>query len=224
LYERGVTVTSPSYAVSNNGTYNADDPLVAAWWIPGWTAQDKINIPANSNNLTGPGWPTNLAFVNITGNYFDSNSSGLSGYVTLMMSSSITIEDNANYFRLPARLTGTMNQSYPFAFNNWGNGRLYVNFGKLSIQVFATDQTASGSTITTDNGNALFYFVTEHWMGGRTFHIQVPSSDAGTAVDINSLIVPGTIGEYQFDPVFPDGNMWTPDDDTYNTVGMWTGV
>jgi hypothetical protein len=217
-------VTSPSFAVSNNGTFNADDDLVAPWFIPGWTAQNPINIDAGSLNLTGPGWPTNLAFVNITGNYFDSNSSGLSGYVTLQMSSGITVEDGGNYYRLPARLTGTMNQNFPFAFNNWGNGMLYLRLGRLDIQVFATDQTTSGSTITADNGSELFYFVTEHWLGGRTFHIQVPSSDAPGPVDINSLIVPGTIGEYKFDPVFPFGNMWTPEDDTFNTVGPWTGV
>jgi hypothetical protein len=161
--------------------------------------------------------------VNLTGNYFDANGSGLSGYVTLMMSSSITVTDNSIIYRLPQRLTGTMNQAMPFAFNNWGNGALYLRLGFLDIEVFATDQTSSGSTIVTDNGNALFYFVTEHWMGGRTFHIQVPSSNTGP-VDINSLIVPGTIGEYQYDPVFPMGNMWTPEDDTYNTVGPWTGV
>lgn len=217
-------MTSTSYAVSNNGTFNASDRLVAPWWIPGWTSQDPIVIEAGALNLLGPGWPTNLAFVNLTGNYFDSNSSPLAGYVTIMMSSGITVADGGQYFRLPARLTGSMWPGTPLGFNNWGNGQLYLRVGQLNVQVFATDQTASGSTITTDNGNSLFYFVTEHWLGGRTFHIQVPSSAANTTVDINSLIVPGTIGEYQFDPVFPLGNQWTPEDDTFNTVGPWTGV
>jgi hypothetical protein len=218
-------VTTPnSYAFANNGTYNADDPLRAPWWIPGWTAQDKISIPANNTSFTGPGFPTNLAFVNITGNYFDTNSSPLAGYVTVMMSDNITVVDGSNTFRLPQRYTGSMNQPISFAFNNYGNQRLYLSFGQLNIVVFATDQTASGSTVTTDSGNSFFYFVTEHFIGGRTFHIQVPSTDAGTAVDINSLIVPGTIREYKYDPVFPDGNIWTPEDDLYNTLGPYSGV
>ncbi len=218
-------MTTPnSYAMAYNGTYNADDPLRAPWWIPGWTAQDKITILAGDTLTTGPGFPTNLAFVNVTGNYFDTNSSPLAGYVTVMMSDNITVVDNGNTFRLPRRYTGTMNNPIAFAYNNWGSERLYTRLGQLNIFLFATDQTASSSTITTDSGNAFFYFVTEHWMGGRTFHIQVPSTDANETVDINSLIVPGTIEEYKYDPVFPDGNVWTPEDDLYNTLGPYSGV
>lgn len=218
-------MTTPnSYALAYNGTFNADDPLRAPWWIPGWTSQHMISIPANNTSFVGPGFPTNLAFVNITGNYFDSNSSPLAGYITVMMSDNITVVDGANTFRLPARYTGTMNQPLAFAYNNWGSQKLFLRLGQLNITVFATDQTASGSTVTTDRGGPLFYFVTEHWVGGRTFHIEVPSTDAGTAVDINSLIVPGTINEYKYDPVFPDGNMWTPEDDLYNTLGPYSGV
>jgi hypothetical protein len=227
LDEKGAHVTTPnSYFPEYNGTFNADDPLVQPWWIPGWTAQNieaKTELAVN-NNLLGPGFPSNLAFVNVTGNFFDPNSSGLSGYLTFMMSSGITVEDNGVYYRLPQRLTGTMNQSYNLAYNNWGNGVIYLVLGRLNMELFATDQTTSGSTITTDNGQAFFYFVTEHWMGGRTYHIQVPSSDAGTSVDIESLIVAGTIRPYQYDPVFPSGNMWTPQDDMYNTVGPYSGV
>ena len=222
-------MTTPnSYAGALNGTYNADDPLRAPWWIPGWTSQNADTAPfeilAGNSLSVGPGFPTNLAFVNITGNYFDTNSSPLAGFITIMMSDNITVVDGANTFRLPQRYTGTMNQPLAFAFNNFGNERLYLRLGQLNVQVFATDQTASSSTVTTDRGAAFFYFVTEHWKGGRTFHIQVPSTDAGTPVDINSLIVPGTIGEYKYDPVFPDGNMWTPEDDLYNTLGPYSGV
>jgi hypothetical protein len=218
-------VTTPnSYWPAYNGTFNADDPLVAPWWVPGWTSQDPINVPAGNNNLLGPGFPSNLAFVNLTGSYVDTNSSGVSGFLTLMMSSNITLEDSGQYYRMPARLTGTMNQANPFAYNNWGNGILYLVLGRLNIEVFATDQTASGSVITTDSGSPLFYYVTEHFLGGRTYHIQVPSSASGTSVDINSLIVPGTVNPYKFDPVYPLGNMWNPEHDTYNTVAPWTGV
>lgn len=222
-------MTTPnSYAPVYNGTNNADDPLVTPWWIPGWTSQNadtaKYQKLANNGSFAGPGFPSNLAFVNITGNYFDTNSSPLAGYVTIMMSDNITVVDNTITYRLPQRYTGTMNQPIAFAFNNFGNERLYLRLGQLNIQVFATDQTTSGSTVTTDSGNAFFYYVTEHFLGGRTYHIQVPSASAGTAVDINSLIVPGTIGEYKYDPVFPDGNVWMPDTDLYNTLDPYTGV
>lgn len=220
-------MTTPnSYWPSYNGTFNADDPLVQPWWIPGWTSQNvqqKTELASNGNIL-GPGFPTNLAFVNITGNFFDLNGSPLAGYMTLMMSSGITVVDGSNTYRMPQRYTGTVNFATPFAYQNWGSQALYLRLGRLNIEVFATDQTASGSSITTDNGNALFYFATEHWLGGRQYHIQVPSSDAASPVDIESLIVPGTISTYQYDPVFPLGNQWTPELDTYNTVAPYTGV
>lgn len=217
-------MTTPAFVPSYNGTFNATDHLVAPWWVPGWTSQVPISINANNQNLLGPGFPSNLSFVNIQGNYFDTNGSGIGGFITVRMSTGITVVDGSNTFRLPARLTGSMLQPVPFSFNNWGSGRLYVRLGFLNIEVFATDQTASGSTITTDTGIPLFYYVTEHWLDGRTYHIQVPSASAPGPVDINSLIVPGTIESYQYDPVFPSGNMWTPELDTFNTIAPYSGI
>lgn len=203
-------MTTPnSYPVSP-GTYNADDPDVAPWYVPGWTAQDKITIPAGQENLFSPFFPSNLAFVNITGEYFDGNSSGIPGFLTVYMSDSITVVDGSNSFRMPQRLTGTMNDAMPFAYNNWGNGQLYLRMGRLDIEVFATDQTASGSTITTDAGSPLTYWVTEHMLGGRTFQISVPSSSAPGPVDINTLIIPGTVTPYAYDPANPMGNGLIP--------------
>jgi len=142
------------------------------------------------------------------------------------MSDNITILDKGTnaYYRLPARYVGTMALQMPFSYTNWGSQKLFIRNGRLDITLFATDQTLSGSTLTTDNGNALFYFVVEHWLGGRTFHMQVPSTLNATVVDINSLIVPGTISEYKYDPVFPDGGTWTPENDLFNTLGMFSGV
>lgn len=204
-------MTTPnSYANAYNGTFNADDDLVAPWWVPGWTAQDKISLVANQSNAFGPGFPTNLAFVNLTANYFDGNGSGAGGFLTIMMSDNIMVEDGGSYYRLPQRPVGTMNQPTGQAFTNWGNGLLYLRNGFLNVQVFATDQTTSGSIITTDSGQPFTYWVTEHMLGGRTFQITVPSSDAGTSVDINSLIVSGTVQPYQYDPVNPMGNLLIP--------------
>lgn len=214
-------MTSPSYWPSYTGTNNADDPLVQPWWIPGWTAQAAAadTVVASSSQLLGVNFPTNLAFVRITGNYADTNSSGVGGFLTLMMSDGITVVDGSNSFRLPQRLTGTMNQALPFAYSNWGDGRLYLYRGRLDIQVFATDQTASGSTITTDSGGSLTYWVTEHMLGGRQFQITVPSSSAPGPVDINSMIIPGTIRPYQYDPVNPMGNVLIPVSEPSGTTG-----
>ena len=203
-----------SYWPAYEGIFNADDDLVAPWWIPGWTAQNRTEtqyeLVAGSESALGPGFPANLAFVNVTGNYVDTNSSGIGGFLTLMMSDGIMVEDGGDYYRLPQRLTGTMNQALPFAYNNWGNGVLYLRLGHLDIQVFATDQTASGSVITTDGGGSLTYWVTEHMLGGRTYQIEVPSSAAPGPVDINSLIVNGTVQPYAYDPVNPMGSMLIP--------------
>jgi len=218
--------TPNSFPPIYDGTYNADDPLVAPWWIPGWTNQNPKNILASTSNVFGPRFPTNLAFVNIVGNYFDSNSSGVPGYLTLMMSDNITVQDTVNsvtsYYRLPARLTGTTNNPTSFSLNQWGSGLLYLNLGYLNIEVFATDQTASGVTITTDSGNSLYYFVIEHFPGGRTYHIQVPASDSPGPVDIETLIVSGTVNPYKYDPVFPMSNMWTPEEE-YNVIAPYSG-
>jgi hypothetical protein len=205
-------MTTPGYYPSYNGTFNADDTLVAPWWIPGWTAQaiSADTVVAGNQLGTGPGFPTNLALVQLTGNYFDTNGSGAAGFLTVMMSDGITVVDGSNSFRLPQRLTGTMNQRLGMAYNNWGNGPLYLELGKLNIEVFATDQSASGSTITTDSGQPFAYWVTEHMLGGRTYMITVPSSDAPGPVDINSLIVSGTIRPYAYDPVNPMGNELIP--------------
>lgn len=199
-----------SYFPSYNGTYNQSDDLVAPWWIPGWTAQDKIAIDANSSSPLNPLFPTNLAFANVTGNFFDPNSSGIPGFITVMMSDSITVEDDGKYYRLPQRLTGWTTYRFAFAYNNYGNGALYLFRGNLSIELFCTDQTASSSTITTDSGDPFTYWITEHWLGGRQYQITLPSSDANTSVDINSLIVAGSVQPYAYDPVDPMGNMPIP--------------
>lgn len=217
-----------SYFPEYTGTDTWDQPLVDAWFVPGWTAQDGTNnqydpatgkeigpdgqyvVKAGTTNILGPRFPTNLSFVTVTGNYFDPNSSGIGGFLTLYMSDNITVVDGTNTFRLPQRLTGVMNQGVAFAFNNWGNGVLYLRGGHLDIEVFATDQTADGVTITTDSGNPLTYYVTEHFLGGRTYQISVPTADAPGPVDINSLIVAGSIKPYAFDPVNPMGNDLIP--------------
>jgi hypothetical protein len=207
-------VTTPSsYFPSYDGTYNADDDLVAPWWIPGWTSQNRTDtayeIAAGSENVLGPGFPS-LSFCAVTGNYFDPNSSGTPGFITVMMSDNITVTDDSTTYRLAQRLTGSMNQPNNLAYNNWGNGILYLTMGRLNITLFCTDQSADGATITTDSGNDFTYYVTEHFMGGRQYQITVPSADSPGPEDINSLIVSGTVTPYAYDPVWPMGMVLPP--------------
>lgn len=195
-----------------DGQYNADDPLVAPWFIAGWTAQNAAadTVAVIPSLFTPAGFPSNLSFVTLTASFFDSNGSGAGGFLTLMMSDGITVQDDGAYYRLPQRLTGTENWRTGYAWQNWGNGVLYLRRGVLDIEVFATDQTASGSAITTDSGAPLTYWVTEHMLGGRTYQITVPGSAAPGPVDINSLIIPGSVTPYAYDPVNPMGNLLIP--------------
>lgn len=212
------------------GTNNLDDDLVMPWWIPGWTSQNGTNsqydpstgteigpnpdyvVVADKGQFVGAAFPKNLNFLRITGTFVDPNSSGIPGFITVFMSDNITVEDGGNYYRLPQRLTGTMNFPPYLAYNNWGSGMLYLGFGRLDITVFCTDQTVSGSTITTDGGQPFTYWVVEHFMGGRQYQITAPSASSPGPVDINSLIVSGSIRKYNFDPANPMGNELIPMD------------
>lgn len=195
-----------------DGKANASDTLVQPWFIKGWNAQDipEDTEVAGTSSFLGPGFPQNLAFTNITGQYFDGNSSGIPGFLTVYMSDNITVVDGSTTFRMPQRLTGTMNQALPLAYNNWGSGTLYLVSGRLNIEVFCTDQTSDSSSITTDSSAPFRYWVTEHFIGGRQFQISVPSSSSPGPVDINSLIVAGSVTPYSYDPTFPMGSNLIP--------------
>lgn len=200
--------TPNNYFPTYNGIANASDTLVQPWFIPGWDAQNiqqDTKVAIINGQIVGPGFPPNAVFYNVVGNYFDSNGSGLSGFITMKMSDGITMTVSGNTYRLPSRYVGAMDLSIPFAYNNWGSQRLFIRYGRLNISLMATDQASIGGTIICDNGGTLFYWVTEHWLGGRVFQITLPST-ATSPVDINSLIVPGTIVPYQYDPVNPGGN------------------
>lgn len=195
-----------------DGRVNITDDLISPWLIPGWNAQDiaEDSEQAGQSSLTGPFFPSNLSFVRVTGQYFDANSSGIPGFLTFYMSDAITVVDGTDSFRMPQRPAGWMDFPSYLAYNNWGNGVIYLGMGKLDATVFATDQTANGSTVTTDSGMPLTYWVTEHFIGGRQYQISVPSSDSPGPVDINTLIVPGSIQPYAYDPVNPMGNSLVP--------------
>lgn len=192
-------MTTPSY----NGANNATDPLVTPWNIRGWTAQaipaDTIEV-ANDPFAPSP-LPSTLIYAQVNAPYFDMDNNPLSGFVSFMMSDSITISSAGKTYRLPARLAGRDNSLLPGGLNNWGTGRIYARRGLMSVTLMCTDAVG----LVTDSGSPLTYHVVEHFLGGQQFDISVPSSTISPA-DLRSLIVSGTLAPYSFDPADPMAN------------------
>ena len=186
----------------NNGANNQTDNLVTPWNILGWTAQaipqDTIEV-ADDINAPSP-LPSNLLFAQVTGQYLDMDNSSVSGFLTFLMSESITVSSNGVTYRLPARYAGRDSMSDPMGINNWGTGKIYIRHGRVSVTLMTTDNVA----IVTDSGSALTYHVVEHFLGGQQYDIILPGSSV-SPVDLRSLIVSGTIAPYAFDPAFPLG-------------------
>ena len=204
-----------------NGTDYQNQPLVDAWWTRGWTAQtgEYNTTPAANSKFVAPDYifaiqpggtpsfPSNLLSVDVTGTYYDPDGNPLPGYLTFIMTDSITIQDpTGTYFRLPARYAGREAGGSAFAQNNWGSGRIYIHLGGMSVNLFQTDS----SFMTTDSGNSLWWFVQEHFLGGMQYFITVPGSASPGPVDIHTLIVAGTATPYDYDPVNPRGNGTMP--------------
>jgi hypothetical protein len=203
-----------SFFPTGEGVFTFDQPLVSPWFIPGWTSQDatepQFEIPAGEESLTGPGFPHNLSFGRVTHKYFDPNSSGIAGFLTVFMSDGINVTDGSETVTMPQRLAGTMNIPVSgLAYNNWGNGILYIVTGFLDITLFCTDQ-GDNATVATNLGQPFTYWVIEHFMGGCSYQITVPSASAPGPVDIRSLAVAGTIQPYAYDPVNPMGQTLIP--------------
>jgi hypothetical protein len=199
-------MTTPTY----NGTSNADDTLVTPWYIPGWTAQaiPADTIPAvgviGGGENTGSSFspqplPDFLQFVQVCAPYFDMDGNPLPGFVTFLMSDGITLTANGFTYRLPARYSGADNTLTPGGMNNWGNGKVYIRIGLMSVTLFATDN----STIVTDSGNPLTYHVVEHFPGGQQYDIAVPAATVSPA-DLRSLMV-SPADPYDYDPANPGG-------------------
>ena len=88
----------------------------------------------------------------------------------------------------------------PWAWSMDTSGKIYCWLGLLTVILFATDNP----NLSTDTGGPLAYQVTEHFLGGREYVIQVPAATTG---DLNSCIVPGTICKHKYDPLSPIGVM-----------------
>jgi hypothetical protein len=159
-------------------------PLLDAWWTPGWSAQNKDYVQVPVGTLTEPGFPSGLTYVTVTGNYFDTSGNPLSGYMTFWPSSALTFIVNGGTTYMPQRFSGT-NQTL-LGLNQMGDGKIYLWYGQLQVALLATDN-ANMSPV------SFTYHVVEHYYKGRQYDIAVPSADSSVFTDINSLIIPGSI-------------------------------
>jgi hypothetical protein len=172
----------------NPGTDTFNQPLRDAWWTPGWTAQNQSYLPAPPSQFAMQGFPPNLVYVNIIGNYFDLDGNPASGFLTFWPSSSLTFTLSGGTSTLEQRFAG-LNESF-LGMNTFGTGKIFLWNGQLAVALLATDNLNMTPT-------TFSYHVVENFPGGgREYDIVVPKADASsntTGTDINSLIVPGSI-------------------------------
>jgi len=178
----------------------SDDPLLPPWYIPGWTAQDKINIQAPQTPFQWTELPQTLTRVEVTGNYCDGTGNPLGGYLTFEQSDDLLISDPTQtpttYFRVPKREVGDIPISQTIAWNEEGSGKIYLIHGQLDVVLLATDNAnvTINDPLTSSNPSepiSWVYHVREYLMRGLKYDIAVPSTTS--PVDINSLIVAGTV-------------------------------
>lgn len=162
-----------------------NEPLVDAWWIPGFTSQAPSYIYASNPLLAnGPGFPSGLDFVAINGSYFDTSGNPLSGYLTFWPSSPLTFDINGHFTYMPQRYAG-LNFSL-IGVNQMGDGKIYLQYGRLYVSVLATNNINMAPS-------AFTYHVRENFVGGNQYDITAPIADDTQIQDIRSLIIPGTI-------------------------------
>lgn len=160
-------------------------PLLDAWWTPGWTSQnrDGSSVQVPQNNFLAAGFPSGLNYVTVTGNYFDTSSDPISGYFTFWPSDSLMFTVNNVITIMPRRFAG-VNQSL-LGINQMGDGKIFLRLGQLSVNLLATDNANMQPASFT-------YHVKEYTLNGMQYDISVPSANA-PATDIHNLIIPGTI-------------------------------
>jgi hypothetical protein len=161
-----------------------NQPLLDAWWTPGWTSQNDAYVQVPPNQFAAPGFPSGLNYVTIVGNYYDSMADPLSGYLTFWPSSPLTITTDNSITYIPQRYSG-INQTL-LGVNQMGDGKIYLWRGQLSVSLLATDNASMSPASFT-------YHVRENYFEGLQYDIIVPSADASTAIDIHSLIIPGSV-------------------------------
>jgi hypothetical protein len=166
------------------GTDFLNQPLRDAWWTPGWTSQNQSYIVVPPNQFQELGFPTGVTYASVTASLFDADGNPVSGYYTFWPSSALTFNVDGAVTYMPQRFVGT-NESF-VGINQLGSGKVYLWYGRLRVALMCTDNANMAPA-------SFSYHVKEHLFEGRQYDILVPSADAGTPMDINSLIVPGSI-------------------------------
>lgn len=161
-----------------------NQPLYDPYWTPGWTSQNDSYVQVPNLGFNAPGFPVDLNYVLITGSYFDTSGNPLSGYLTFFPSSPLTFTIDGNTTYIPQRYAG-LNFSL-IGINQMGDGKIYLQYGRLLVSVMATDNANMTPTSFT-------YHVKEHYPDGLQYDITAPSADDGSSVDLHSLIIPGSI-------------------------------
>lgn len=161
-----------------------NQPLIDAYWTPGWTSQNDKYVQVPANQFSASGFPSGLIYVNVIGNYFDSSADPLSGYLTFWPSSDLTFNVNGNITYIPQRYAGTNQTS--LGVNQMGTGNIYLWKGQLSVSLLSTDNINM-------NPSSFTYHVTENYFEGLQYDIVAPSVNSSVPVDIHNLIIPGTV-------------------------------
>src|SRR5712692_9882121 len=154
-------------------------------------------------------FPADMTSAIVQQAYFDGDENPLGGFLTFMPSSAFTINGTGTSVRIPARLSGTETWPgtdagmSPWAFSMEGSGKIYIWKGVLLARLFCSDNPG----VVTDDGKPLTYHVQEHFAGGREFDISVPVAAAGTSPYISTLIIPGSVQPFNYDPLNPLGDL-----------------
>lgn len=164
------------------GQDTATEPLIDPWWTPGWTSQHPDYQVAPVNPFTEQGFPNQVIYINVSGNYFDNDGNPIGGYLTFWPSTQLTLSVGGLTTTVFQRRVG-----YNFwDYNQSGSGKMYLHNGQLLVSLLATDNVAAGMSPANFS-----YHVKEHTFKGREYDIIIPSTSSNP-VDINSLIVPGS--------------------------------
>lgn len=183
---------------------DSDLPLLPWWYIQGITAQNvaTATLPA-PNTQTANELPSDLTYITVTGNYADGGGNWLGGYVTFEQSNDLLYGPDPGtglYYRIPARLTGNVPIANTLGFNFDGSGRVYIQFGTLTVNLLATDTSpvviqepypktqVPGYVAPT----SWVYHVKEYFQNGMEYDIAPVIAQASSSVDINSLVIPST--------------------------------
>jgi hypothetical protein len=187
----------------------SDLPILPAWYVSGWTAQNfessTYSLPAPTPNSVFSELPSQLIYSLVSASYNDGNGNQIGGYLTFEQSNDLLIQQPAGtYYRVPARLAGNIPVTNILAYNFEGSGKVYLQWGELNVMLLATDQPAVASmTIlepysTTQQAGYIapvswVYHVLEY-IGptSMAYDVSVPSSSSPGPVDINSLIIANT--------------------------------